>query len=90
MNFYSIKEASEILKISDTTLYRYVKEGKIPAVKLGRQYRISDETLGAFAAGHGGDPIPAPAGVKPSRDIEFNAGAPTEEPQEQPQEQPQG
>ena len=85
MNFYSIKEASEILKISDTTLYRYVKEGKIPAVKLGRQYRISDETLGAFAAGHGGDPIPAPAGVKPSRDIEFNTSAPAEEPQEQPQ-----
>ena len=76
MNFYSIKEASEILKISDTTIYRYVKTGKIPAVKLGRQYRISDETLNAFAAGHGGDPIPAPAGVK---------AAPAEEPQEQPQ-----
>ena len=84
MNFNSIKEASELLKISDAPLYRYVNEGKLPAVKLGRQYRLSDETLGAFAAGHGGDPIPAPAGVKPSRDIEFTAGAPAEEPQEQP------
>lgn len=57
MNFYSVDEAKEMLKISDTTLYKYIRAGKIPAVRLGRQYRISEETIRAFAEGRGGDPI---------------------------------
>lgn len=60
MNFYSVEDVKAMLKISEGTLYRYIKEGKIPAVKFGRRYRISEETLKAFAEGRGGDPI-APA-----------------------------
>lgn len=40
MNFYSVEDVKAMLKISEGTLYRYIKEGKIPAVKFGRRYRI--------------------------------------------------
>ena len=31
MNFYSVEDVKAMLKISEGTLYRYIKEGKIPA-----------------------------------------------------------
>jgi putative molybdopterin biosynthesis protein len=39
------EEAAKILKISKYTLYELVKQGKIPAQKVGRQIRINKEEL---------------------------------------------
>jgi len=39
------KEAAKFLKIHKVTLYRLVKEGKIPAIKIGKQLRFSKEKL---------------------------------------------
>jgi len=36
-----LKEVRELLKISYITLYRWVQAGKIPACKVGKQYRIN-------------------------------------------------
>ena len=36
----TMAEASELLSLSRTTIWRYVSEGKIPAVKFGRSVRI--------------------------------------------------
>ncbi len=47
----SITQASELLNISGTTLQKYCKQGKLPALKLGGKWRIDKETLRqAFAA----------------------------------------
>lgn len=45
---YTLEEVAEILKVSRRTLYTYVKEGKLPAVKMGKYWRVSQESLQAF------------------------------------------
>ena len=45
---YTLDEVADILKVSRRTLYTYVKEGKLPAVKMGKYWRISQESLQAF------------------------------------------
>jgi excisionase family DNA binding protein len=45
---YTLDEVADILKVSRRTLYTYVKEGKLPAVKMGKYWRVSQDTLEAF------------------------------------------
>lgn len=45
---YTLDEVAEILKVTKRTLYTYVKEGKLPAVKMGKYWRVSQDTLEAF------------------------------------------
>lgn len=45
---YTVEEALEVLKVTRRTLYRYIKAGQIKAVKLGREYRITEEALKDF------------------------------------------
>lgn len=46
--YYTLKEVRELLKISYITLYRWVQAGKIPAYKVGKQYRINLVDYEAF------------------------------------------
>ena len=39
-NFVSIDEAAEILKVHRNTIYRAIREGTIPHIKIGSQFRI--------------------------------------------------
>lgn len=45
---YTTEEALEVLKVTQRTLYRYIKAGQIKAIKLGREYRITEEALKDF------------------------------------------
>lgn len=45
---YSIEEVSSILKVGKRTIYSFVKEGKIKAVKVGKEWRISEDNLKEF------------------------------------------
>lgn len=47
---YTLDEVAEILKVSRRTLYAYVKDGKLPAVKMGKYWRVSQENLLAFVS----------------------------------------
>ena len=38
--YYSIKELSLLIKISRITIWRWIRDGKLPAVKAGKQVRI--------------------------------------------------
>ncbi|GEM_PF-591953 len=40
-----IKEVSHYLKIKEQTVYRLAQQGKIPAVKIGGQWKIKKEHL---------------------------------------------
>lgn len=48
MQFYTLQEISELLRVSMTTIYRYVESGKLGAVKIGNSYRVTDEDLRKF------------------------------------------
>ena len=45
---YTLDEVADILKVSRRTLYTYVKEGKLPAVKMGKYWRVTEDSLQAF------------------------------------------
>lgn len=45
---YTLDEVADILKVTKRTLYNYVKAGKLPAVKIGKYWRVSEESLQTF------------------------------------------
>ena len=45
---FTLDEVADILKVTKRTLYNYVKAGKLPAVKMGKSWRVSEENLKAF------------------------------------------
>jgi|CZCB01.1.fsa_nt_gi excisionase family DNA binding protein len=49
------EEAAEYLQVTVDTVRRYIREGRLKALQLGRGYRIRLEDLDAFLAGNSGD-----------------------------------
>lgn len=45
---YTADEAVTVLKVTKRSLYNYIKGGQLKAVKLGREYRITEESLKEF------------------------------------------
>ena len=45
---YTAEEVLGILKVTKRTLYNYIKAGQIKAIKLGREYRITEDALKDF------------------------------------------
>lgn len=45
MEIMSVKEVSELLKVSRQTINTLISNGKLPAYKIGRVYRIKKEDL---------------------------------------------
>lgn len=43
-----LKEAGEYLRIKERTLYSLIKQKKVPAVKVGRQWRLKRSRLEAM------------------------------------------
>ena len=48
---YTLKEVSEVLKVTERTLLTYIKEGKLKANKIGGKWIISQENLQNFING---------------------------------------
>jgi excisionase family DNA binding protein len=48
MTLYTVLELSKLLDVTEVTLRRYIKEGKLPAKKIGGAYHISEEALKDF------------------------------------------
>ena len=48
MEFYTLKDVSEMLHVSMTTIYRYVKAGKLTPAKIGNSYRVTEADLQEF------------------------------------------
>ena len=45
---YTLKEVSELLKVTERTLLAYIKEGKLTAKKIGGKWIVTHETLQEF------------------------------------------
>lgn len=44
----TIEELSDYLKISKSTLYKLVREGKVPSQKVGRHWRFHKEAIDSW------------------------------------------
>ncbi len=42
------EQVAEYLQLNKDTVYRYIREGKLVASRLGRNYRITKATVGMF------------------------------------------
>ncbi len=43
--FFTVAEVARQLRVSNMTVYRLIKGGQLPAVRVGRGYRIRDEDV---------------------------------------------
>ncbi|GAA2271674.1 helix-turn-helix domain-containing protein [Nonomuraea roseoviolacea subsp. roseoviolacea] len=59
--YYSVERVAELLGLHVKTVRGYVRDGRLKATRIGRQYRIAAEDLEAFT----GRPAPAPAAGGP-------------------------
>lgn len=48
LRVYTLNEVADILKVTKRTLYNYIKAEQLPAVKMGKYWRITEENLQAF------------------------------------------
>lgn len=48
---YTVKEAAEILQLTDDKVYDLIHTGRLPFVRVGRQFRIGKLRLWAFING---------------------------------------
>ncbi|WP_116244816.1 helix-turn-helix domain-containing protein [Nocardiopsis sp. FIRDI 009] len=58
---YSVDQVAERLGLHVRTIRNYVRDGRLNAVRIGKQYRISQSDLEAFT----GCPVPDPPGGTP-------------------------
>lgn len=45
---YTLEEVMEILQVSRRTIYNYIKADQIKAIKVGREWRVTQKALDAF------------------------------------------
>ena len=45
---YTVKKIKEILHVSQRTIYNYITQGQLKAVKLGREWRVTEDALKDF------------------------------------------
>ncbi len=64
MTLYTVLELSKLLDVTEVTLRRYIKDGKLKATLMGGKYLISEDTLKEWEPfltaeiSHGGSPAP--------------------------------
>ena len=44
----TVNEVANILRVSNMTVYRLVKSGQIPAIRVGKNYRIKESDVSAY------------------------------------------
>jgi excisionase family DNA binding protein len=53
-SLYSAEEVADVLGLHVRTVRGYVRDGRLPAVRIGKQYRIAEQDLREFT---GGQPV---------------------------------
>ena len=48
---YSLHELEELLQVTQRSLYNFIKEERLEAFKVGREWRVSSEALEKFTKG---------------------------------------
>ena len=50
LRYLTVAEVAEQMRVSKMTVYRLVGAGEMPAVRVGRSYRIPEDALEAYLA----------------------------------------
>jgi len=66
---YSVDQVADMLDLHVRTVRGYVREGRLKAVRIGKQYRIARDDLEAFT----GRPVPAAEPVRRTRHVEVSS-----------------
>lgn len=45
---YTLTELTEILQVTRRAIYNWIKDGKLKAVRIGREWRVTKENLEEF------------------------------------------
>jgi excisionase family DNA binding protein len=64
-------EVSDLLRVSTMTVYRLIRRGELPAVRVGRNYRVRASELDTYLSGQVVDPAtirPADLGIAEAGD----------------------
>ncbi|MGW7411038.1 helix-turn-helix domain-containing protein [Streptomyces sp. NPDC054863] len=69
--FYSVDQVAGLLDLHVKTVRAYVREGRLRATRIGKQYRIAREDLEAFTGGPVAPAAPAP--VRRARHVEASS-----------------
>jgi excisionase family DNA binding protein len=48
--FMTVSEVAAVLRVSTMTVYRLINAGKLPAVRIGRSFRVREEELDRYLA----------------------------------------
>lgn len=48
LKVYTLDEVRELLHVTRRTVYNYIREGKLKAVKIGKYWRITQKNLEDF------------------------------------------
>ena len=70
-DLYSVEQVAELLNLHVKTVRNYVREGRLKAIRIGKQYRISGEDLAVMT----GRPIASfrPEPVRRTRHVEVSS-----------------
>jgi excisionase family DNA binding protein len=47
-NFVTVGEVARQLRVSNMTVYRLISAGELPAIRVGRSYRLREEDVDAY------------------------------------------
>ena len=51
-SYLTPEQVAQILQLDVMTIYRYIRKKKLPAIKIGRAYRIDKRALETFLDSH--------------------------------------
>ena len=43
--FLTVQEVADLMRVSTMTVYRIIKSGELPAVRVGRSFRVPERTV---------------------------------------------
>jgi excisionase family DNA binding protein len=48
--FLTVQEVADLMRVSSMTVYRLIKAGDLPAVRVGRSFRVAEADVDAYLA----------------------------------------
>lgn len=67
-------EVADQLRVSTMTIYRLIRSGELPAVRVGRNYRVRADELAAYLEGQVVDPTAVDLGAVDEDEPQVDAG----------------